>query len=55
MSELFELCEYVLGPGEPFEVLERFVVLCVEALLYCFVHGGDFLFIVLQKLILEGP
>ncbi len=54
MCKLFQLREYILGPGQPLEVLQRFVVLGIEALLDGLVHGGDLLLIVFQKLVLEG-
>ena len=52
--KLLQLHKDILSPRESLEVLERLVVLGVEALLHRLIHGCDFFLVVLQELILEG-
>jgi hypothetical protein len=54
VSELLQLYQYVLGPRQSLEVLKGLIVLCVQALLHCFVHSRYLLLVVLQKLVLES-
>lgn len=53
-SELFELHQDVLCPGQTLEIFERFEIFGSDALFDCIVHGSDLLAIIFQKLILEG-
>lgn len=52
--KLLQLHKNILGPRQPLEVLQRLVVLGIEALLHRFIHRCNFLLVVLQELILKG-
>lgn len=49
-----ELDEYVLSPGKPLVVFQRFIVFWVEAALDRLSHRVHLLLVILEKLVLEG-